>query len=256
MAAMFLLPVAALLTGHVFVNVAYPEFLLHSLPLSIVLTAFAIFWRASGTFRPYDAKLFGWEGVVFVLLRWPWSLAGSLAAARDHMSGSFVDFRITPKGDQGQRKLPARIIAPYIVLTGICAAAMAFAADGDRARGFQIFAAINLLIYVSLAILIVARHAIENNQPLLPQSQGFRLAAAGGLVACLVGGAQLGNHGLNALEALSHGQPFVTFTQSQFAVAGAGLGGGKTRIVKFRLKWHGLAEADRTGRGIWESRNA
>ena len=109
---------------HVFVNVTYPAFLLHSLPLSLVLTVFAIFWRASGTFRPYDAKLFGWEGVVFILLRWPWSLAGSLAAVRDHITGSFVDFRITPKGDQGLRKLPARIIAPYIALAGICAAAM------------------------------------------------------------------------------------------------------------------------------------
>lgn len=256
MAMMFLLPVAALLTGHVFINVTYPAFLLHSLPLSLVLTAFAIFWRASRTFRPHNAKLFGWEGVAFILLRWPWSLAGSLAALRDHMTGSFVDFRITPKGDQGQRKLPARIIAPYIALAGICAAAMVFAADADGARGFQIFAAINLMIYVLLAILIVLRHAIENNQPLLPRSQGLRLAAAGGLAACMIGGAQLGNHGLTALEALSHGQPFVTFTQSQFAVAGAGLGGGKTRIVKFRLKWHGFAEAGRMGRGIGENRNA
>jgi multisubunit Na+/H+ antiporter MnhB subunit len=172
------------------------------------------------------------------------------------MTGSFVDFRITPKGDQVQRKLPVRVIAPYIVLAGICAAAMALAADGGGARGFQIFAAINLVIYVSLAILVVVRHASENDQPLLPQSQGLRLAVASGLVACLIGGAQLGNHGLTALEALSHGQPFVTFTQSQFTVAGAGLGGGKTRIVKFRLKWHGFAEAGHMGRGIWESRNA
>ncbi|MBB3655676.1 cellulose synthase/poly-beta-1,6-N-acetylglucosamine synthase-like glycosyltransferase [Rhizobium sp. BK650] len=255
MAVMFLLPVAALLTGHVFVNVTYPAFLLHSLPLSIVLMAFAIFWRASGTFRPYDAKLFGWEGVAFILLRWPWSLAGSLAALRDHVTGSFVDFRITPKGDQVQRKLPARIVAPYIALAGTCAAAMVFPADGDGARGFQIFAMINLLIYASLAVLVFIRHAIENDQPLVPRSQGLRLAAAGGLVACLIGGAQLGNHGLTALEAISHGQPFVTFTRSQFAVAGAGLGGGNIRIVEFHLKWRGFA-AGHMGRGIWESRNA
>jgi hypothetical protein len=133
---------------------------------------------------------------------------------------------------------------------------MAFAADGDAAHGFQIFAAINLSIYLSLAILVVVRHAAENGQPFLPQTYGLRLAAAGGLVACLVGGAQLGNHGLVAMEALSHGQPFVTFTRSQFAVAGAGLGGGKTRIVKFRLKWHGFADLGRERRDVGESRNA
>jgi len=58
------------------------------------------------------------------------------------------------------------------------------------------------------------------------------------------------------MEALSHGQPFVTFTRSQFTVAGAGLGGGKTRIVKFSLKWHGFAEAGRARKDVGESRNA
>ena len=70
----------ARLTGHIFVNVTYPQFLLHFMPISIVLTLFAFFWRATATFRPHDAKLLGWEGLAFIFLRWPWSLAGSLAA--------------------------------------------------------------------------------------------------------------------------------------------------------------------------------
>lgn len=133
MAVMFLLPVAALMTGQVFVNVTYPDFLLHFTPISVVLTLFAFFWRATGTFRPHDAKLFGWEGLAFIFLRWPWSLAGSLAALRDYISGSFVDFRITPKGRQQQRSLPLRVIAPYIALAGLCAAAMcAVDLEGDE----------------------------------------------------------------------------------------------------------------------------
>ncbi|MGO8154806.1 hypothetical protein AB9F36_33890, partial [Rhizobium leguminosarum] len=59
---MFLLPVAALLTGRVLVNVTYPDFLLHFVPMSIVLTLFAFLWRATATFMPHDAKLLGWEG--------------------------------------------------------------------------------------------------------------------------------------------------------------------------------------------------
>ncbi|MBX5155534.1 glycosyltransferase [Rhizobium sp. NZLR8] len=250
MAVMFLLPVAALLTGHVFVDVTYPDFLLHFLPISVVLTLFSVFWRATGTFRPHDAKLFGWEGLAFIFLRWPWSLAGSLAAVRDHISGSFVDFRITPKGKQQQHSLPLRVVAPYIALAGLCAVAMALASEVAAAQGFYIFAAMNLSIYLLLAILIVVRHAIESSLPLLPQSHGLRLATAMGLAIWVTGGMQLGSHGLSSLEALSHGQPFISFTESQFAVAGAGLGGGKTRITKFRLKWNGFGNMGRDEQGV------
>ncbi|EJC81943.1 glycosyl transferase [Rhizobium leguminosarum bv. trifolii WSM2297] len=250
MAVMFLLPVAALLTGRVFINVTYPDFLLHFSPISIVLTLFAIFWRATRTFRPHNAKLFGWEGLAFIFLRWPWSLAGSLAAVRDHISGSFVDFRITPKGKQQQQSLPLRVVAPYIALAGLCAVAMALASETAAAQGFYIFAAINLSIYLSVTVLIVVRHGIENGLPLLPQSHGLRLATAMGLAIWVTGGMQLGGHGLRSLEALSHGQPFVSFTQTQFAVAGAGLGGGKTKITKFRLKWNGFGNMGRDQQGV------
>ncbi|EJZ17074.1 glycosyltransferase family 2 protein, partial [Rhizobium sp. Pop5] len=249
MAVMFLLPVAALLTGQVFVNVTYPDFLLHFTPISIVLTLFALFWRATGTFRPYNAKLFGWEGMAFIFMRWPWSLAGSLAAVRDHICGSFVDFRITPKGRQQQRSLPLRVIAPYIGLAGLCTIAMALASEAAAAQGFYIFAAMNLAIYLSLTVLIVVRHAIENDLPLLPQSRGLWLATATGLAICITGGMQAGSHGLRSLEALSHGQTLISFSQSQFAVAGAGLG-GKTRIVKFRLKWNGFGNIGRDEQGV------
>jgi cellulose synthase (UDP-forming) len=250
MAVMFLLPVAALMTGQVFVNVTYPDFLLHFTPISVVLTLFAFFWRATGTFRPHDAKLFGWEGLAFIFLRWPWSLAGSLAALRDYIYGSFVDFRITPKGRQQQRSLPLRVIAPYIALAGLCAAAMALASEAPAAQGFYIFAAMNLSIYLSLTVLIVIRHAIENDLPRLPQSRGLWLATATGLAICITGGMQAGSHGLHSLEALSHGQTFISFSQSQFAVAGAGVGGGKTRIVKFRLRWNGFGSTGRDEQGV------
>lgn len=250
MAVMFLLPVAALLTGHGFVDVTYPDFLLHFVPISIVLTLFAFFWRATGTFRPNNAKLFGWEGLAFIFLRWPWSLAGSLAAVRDHISGSFVDFRITPKGKQQQRCLPLRVIAPYIGLAGLCAVAMSLAGEAAAAQGFYVFAAMNLSIYLALTVLIVVRHAIENDLSMLPQSRGLWLATAMGLSICVTGGMQVGNHGLRSLEALSHGQTIVSFSQTQFAVAGAGLGGGKTRIVKFRLKWNGFGNTGRAEQGV------
>jgi cellulose synthase/poly-beta-1,6-N-acetylglucosamine synthase-like glycosyltransferase len=241
MALMFALPVVALLTGRVFVNVSYPDFLLHFAPLSLMLIAFAFFWRATDTFRPHDAKLFGWEGIAFIFLRWPWSFIGSLAAVRDVLSGSFVDFRITPKGNQDKPLLPFLVMAPYLLLSGLSVCAMIFGREGSAAQGFYIFAAINGLIYAALTILVMAGHALENGLSLLPRSVGGSFTAACAVLIFASGGLALRDHGTGAIEALSHGQPFVSFTETKFAVAGAGLGGGKTKIVKFRLQWRGLS---------------
>lgn len=241
MALMFVLPVIALVSGHIFVNVGYPAFIAHFAPLSLLLIVFAYFWRGTGTFRPHDAPIFSWEGMAFIFLRWPWSLAGCAFAVRDALSGSFVDFRITPKGAKEKQPLPVRVLAPYVALAAISAAAMWLAPQDTPARGFHIFAGLNALIYGLLALTLVAKHARENALPLVPRTAANGIATL--CAALVVAGGTLGlrDHGTGALEALSHGQPYVSFTETAFAVAGAGLGGGKTKVVRFRLKWHGLS---------------
>jgi cellulose synthase (UDP-forming) len=210
--------------------------------LSLVLIAFAIFWRSTGTFRPYDARLFGWEGMAFIFLRWPWSLAGSLVALRDHVTGSFVDFRITPKGAQEKRAMPSRVVAPYVALSMLSALAMAAAPLHGKAEGFYIFAAMNVVIYGGLAMLVVWRHAAENGLRLRMQSRGVFAAVLATLIVFFASGTEIRRHGLSSLEALSQGQTIVSFTDTKFAVAGAGLGGGKTKIVRFHLRWHGFVK--------------
>lgn len=71
MALMFALPVVALISGRVLVNVTYPAFLAHFLPMSMFMILFAFFWRSTGAFRPYDAKLFSWEAMVFLFCAGP-----------------------------------------------------------------------------------------------------------------------------------------------------------------------------------------
>ena len=87
----------------------------------------------------------------------------------------------------------------------------------------------------------------ENDLPRLPQSRGLWLATATGLAICITGGTQAGAMACMPRSSL-HGQTFISFTETQFAVAGAGLGGGKTRIVKFRLRWNGFGEPAETNR--------
>src|SRR5690606_33391549 len=106
MALMFILPIAALVMGENFVGVTYPDFLSHFLPQAIILILLAYRWRNSGTFRPYNARVLSLEMTFFLFARWPWALAGTLAAVRDWATGSFVDFRVTPKGAADVDPLP------------------------------------------------------------------------------------------------------------------------------------------------------
>ena len=240
MALMFALPAVALLSGRVLVNASYPVFLAHFLPISLIMIVFAFFWRATGAFRPYDAKLFSWEAMVFLFLRWPWSLMGVLAAIRDTIRGDFVDFRITPKGTQAKPPLPLRVVAPYMVLAGLSLLAMVLAPRENAAEGFFVFAAINVAIYAGLSVFLLVRHAMENALPRLPALRGGATVAACSLVLVAGSAAELSSHAIGGLEALSHGQPYVSFTETRFTVAGAGVEGARSVRLKLRIVLPGM----------------
>ncbi|MQB05193.1 glycosyltransferase [Agrobacterium tumefaciens] len=240
MALMFVLPAFALLSGQVLVNASYPVFLAHFLPISLVMIVFAFFWRATGAFRPHDAKLFGWEAIVFLFLRWPWSLMGVLAAIRDTIRGDFVDFRITPKGTQAKPPLPLRVIAPYMVLAALSLLAMVLAPRENAAEGFFVFAAINVAIYAGLSVFLLVRHTMENGLPRLPALRGGATVAACSLLLVAGSAAELSSHAIGGLEALSHGQPYVSFTETRFTVAGAGVEGARSVRLKLRIVLPGM----------------
>ncbi|CDN92770.1 glycosyltransferase family 2 protein [Agrobacterium tumefaciens] len=240
MALMFVLPAVALMRGHVLVNASYPAFLAHFLPISLIMIVFAFFWRATGAFRPHDAKLFSWEAMVFLFLRWPWSLMGVLAAIRDTIRGDFVDFRITPKGTQATPPLPLRVIAPYMVLAAISLLAMVLAPRESGAEGFFVFAAINVAIYAGLSVFLLIRHAMENGLPKLPALRGAATAAACSALLVAGSAAELSSHAIGGLEALSHGQPYVSFTETRFTVAGAGVEGARSVRLKLRIVLPGM----------------
>ncbi|MHC2072566.1 glycosyltransferase family 2 protein [Agrobacterium tumefaciens] len=240
MALMFVLPAFALLSGQVLVNASYPVFLAHFLPISLIMIVFAFFWRATGAFRPHDAKLFGWEAIVFLFLRWPWSLMGMLAAIRDTIRGDFVDFRITPKGTQAKPPLPLRVIAPYMVLAALSLLAMVLAPRENAAEGFFVFAAINVAIYAGLSVFLLVRHTMENGLPRLPALRGGATVAACSLLLVAGSAAELSSHAIGGLEALSHGQPYVSFTETRFTVAGAGVEGARSVRLKLRIVLPGL----------------
>ncbi|TIM42917.1 MAG: glycosyltransferase [Mesorhizobium sp.] len=236
MALMFAMPLIALVRGENFVAVTYLDFLAHFTPLSIVLIVMAYRWRATGSFRPFDAKVLSWEAMFFLFARWPWALAGTIAAVRDWATGSFVDFRVTPKGACEVDALPLRILAPYGVLSIASALPVLLVDDAGETRGFYIFAIVNAILYASLLLVIVVQHAREN--AVRVSTRLYRPAMGAGLLSVfLLPAIATAERGAEGLESLAWGAGRVSLFETKFAAAGAGLGGSGLRRIAFKPRW-------------------
>jgi cellulose synthase (UDP-forming) len=236
MALMFAMPIIALMRGENFISVTYPGFLLHFAPLSCVLVLMAYRWRASGSFRPFDAKVLSWECLFFLFARWPWAVAGTVAAVRDWLTGSFVDFRITPKGTSEVEPLPLRILAPYVFLSVGSALPVFFVDDAGQSRGFYVFAIVNAALYALLVLVIIVQHARENVVRI--SRRGYRPAMATGLLGLLLlPGIATAERGREGLESLAWGAGRFSLFEEKYSVSGAGVGGPSLRRIAFKPRW-------------------
>lgn len=236
MALMFVLPVVSLLHGKVLVAVTYPAFLAHFLPLFVVLMLNLYRWRSGGTFRPINAKILSWEATLFLFARWPWALAGTLAALRDWKTGSFVDFRVTPKGASEADPLPLRILAPYVILAITSILPVVFIDNPGEARGFYIFAIVNALLYTTLLLVIVIQHARENI--VRYRTRFYQPALAASLLALMaLPAVATVERGRDGIAALSWGTRSFSLFDDRFSVAGAGIGGRDIHKVIFNPHW-------------------
>lgn len=172
MLLMFVLPLIALGLDRNMVGVTYPEFIIRFSTPSLVLVALAGWWRKNGLLRPYDARVFSWEGMLFLYARWPWALWGVIAAVFDTIRGVPVSFKVTPKGG-ARSQLPLGVVMPYVALTFSSALPVIFLNSVETARGFFLFALANAVIYTGVLAVILLQDCRENARPL-----GLRNAAA------------------------------------------------------------------------------
>ena len=234
MVVSFLLPIIALCFKVTFVNVTYSAFLMHVLPATIVLLAVSFQWRSFGVYRPANAKIQSWEMIIFVFARWPWMLFGSAIAVRDWLTGSYVDFRVTPKGVDAVGPLPARVLAPYAILSIASALPAIVIHDVDQASGFYIFAIVNSAIYALVFAVVVIQHARENTVRYAGVVRLPVTIGAIGLLFALPLAAARAN-GLEGLNSIAWGAKYFTITHVTYAVAGAGHTGART--VTFNPGW-------------------
>jgi hypothetical protein len=214
--------------------------MLHFVPQSVLLILLAYRWRNTGTFRPMDAKVLSWEMTLFLFARWPWALAGTLAAVRDWATGSFVDFRVTPKGTSNVDPLPSRVLAPYILLSLISILPVLLVANAGDTSGFYVFATVNAAVYTLLVLVIVLQHARENI--VRTASRFYRPALAGSLLTLIalpcLGTIERGRSGIQSLAWDASG---YTLFEYRFSVAGAGIGGHDLHRIVFNPHWRATA---------------
>jgi cellulose synthase/poly-beta-1,6-N-acetylglucosamine synthase-like glycosyltransferase len=236
MAGMFFSPILALATGSSFAAVTFPAFVLHTAPAALILTWLFVRFAREGWARPVDARQFSWESALFLYSRWPWVLYGIFAAVRDWLSGSFVDFRVTPKGTRPSEAVPFRVVLPYFALSLASLLPVIFLGDVGDARGFYFFAVLNALIYLLILGIIVRNHAVENNLSLWQnRSRHFgQVALAASL--CLAAVVSLDLRGKAAIDAMSRGTGVRVFREI-YPISGAGMSGTRRQILRFELAW-------------------
>lgn len=187
--AAHLVPIVALITGRPIVAVDLGAFAAHLAPC--VATMIALVWvlRRAGWLRPVNAPVVSWEATLFALVRWPWTLVGCLRAVWIRCTGHVVDWKVTPKGDRGAAPLPARILAPPLLIAAASAAPMLLV-DPGAARGYLFWALVNALLYFGVAVALLILHAVEQHDGARAPVQRLRLlrgpVLAAAVAACVI----------------------------------------------------------------------
>lgn len=233
-ALLFAMPIIALVFHRNFADVTYLDFLIHYAPMSLVLLAMILRWRTYGWLRPVETRVLSWEEVLFALAKWPWSLLGSIVALRDWLVGSFVDFRVTPKGRGSVDPVPLRVLTPYMLISAASAGAVLFFGDAGDARGFYVFAIVNAALYAALVLVILVRHRLENRT--LSYGGDWRAFAEVALVVGLFSLPVVAavERGADGVEALTFGAAPFSVTRAVYSASGAGMGRGDPSVVFIR----------------------
>ena len=237
MALIFAMPILALLRRDSFVGVTYLEFLQHVAPMTLALIFMAWQLRCDGLLRPRDAAVLSWEGALFPFAQWPWTLAGSAMAVADFLRGRFVDFRVTPKGGTPADPLPWPVLAPYLALSMVSAAAALLLREAGNASGFYLFAACNAAIYAILMFVAMTQHKTENRIAARRHRVTFGFQSSFIAVAATLSISAFMERGAEGLDVLARGAGPASFTEVTYALSGAGSDHREIRRVRLRFDW-------------------
>lgn len=234
---MYLLPVIAVLFDVRYSLVTYPDYFAHLLPVILVMLVIAWSLHGMGHFRPVDASVLSWERILFLGLQWPWVLWGCVMAVRDTVTGRFVDFRITPKGEASRGRLPGRVLLVYTGLALGCLLPVLFGPPLTEAKGFYLLTLLSGVLYVSVVLVTLWHHLSENGWSYLGtwRDAGLQLGVSVLLVGLTYNA--FATRSAEGAYGLTRGLDHVELVQLQTRVAGAGSGRAGLADYTFTFEW-------------------
>jgi cellulose synthase/poly-beta-1,6-N-acetylglucosamine synthase-like glycosyltransferase len=176
----------ALLTGTPIVAVPLGAFFAHLAPCVAAMLLVLATVRGAGWLRPADVPLVSWEAPLFLLLRWPWAALGCAQAVVVALTGRALEWKVTPKGAGGPEPLPLRLLAPPLLLAVVSVAPVLLVDDPGAAGGYLLWAMVNGVLYLGVAVAVVLLHLREQRGALRGAGQVLRLARVPALASVLV----------------------------------------------------------------------
>jgi cellulose synthase/poly-beta-1,6-N-acetylglucosamine synthase-like glycosyltransferase len=147
------LTAAAPILGIQWVRVNYFEFIAFSAALSFWLVLLHVVLRRQQLLRPNDAPIVSWEGVLYVLTRWPYNAWGLVAALIQKIAPRSVDLEVTPKNVTTVSPLPLRNMMPYLMIVSLLSGA---ALAGMGRKGLVGYVGLCLLAAISYGVVCLA----------------------------------------------------------------------------------------------------
>lgn len=156
----FLVPIICLWIDRPIVSINYWVFMAFAISLAIANTIPALALKRFGCLRPRDARVISWEEPLFTITRFPWVLAGIFNGIYTVITRRQLTFRVTPKGSLSGIPLRTRIVAPYIVLSGMTSLAVIFI-KAKNATGYYYLCLVAATICTAALLLVVFLHHWE-----------------------------------------------------------------------------------------------
>jgi cellulose synthase (UDP-forming) len=126
--------------------------------ISVWLLLLTAVLRRRGLLRPVDAPLLSWENWLYRLTRWPFIAWGVCAAAVARLRPRPVTIKVTPKVVDGLERLPARLIAPHVVISVVLAAAVL---AGPRVTTYGLLCLLGAVICLVVPFAVCLLHAAD-----------------------------------------------------------------------------------------------
>jgi cellulose synthase (UDP-forming) len=157
--------VIAAVTGVPWVNVDYVEFLIRWMTMSMLTLAITALIRGQGLLRPAKAPIISWESWLYSFVRSPFIAWGVCAAVLQKVRPSSLNFVVTPKTSGGLEPLPARLVLPYAVISGVMSGAALIGEAATAAYGYVFLCLLAAIAYSVVALAVPLLHAWECARP-------------------------------------------------------------------------------------------